>query len=163
MTRKIIIYIISVFVMVLGVNQVAETILPLFDSTQPKNLFVIIVSLISGTFTFFMVWRLIRLNELGRKLVLWLVFVPLTGVALIVFILILPPNSHFAIHIRLLGKLLFDSENNYFLSIIFMFAVLVINLMALFFLGQKETKKIFLPEKADNSAPKANLEQVLKL
>ena len=55
--------------------------------------------------------------------------------------------------------MLFDSENNHLLSIIFMFVLLVINTTALFFLGQKETKKIFLSEKADDIVSKANFEQ----
>ena len=146
MARRVIVYIISALIMVFGIKVILETFLPFFDPTQPKDLLLFVGGLISSAFTFFIVWSLIRLNELGRKLAFWFVFAPLTGAVLIIFILILPPDSHFTIHIRLLGKILFDSENNHLLSFVFMFALLVINSMALFFLGQKETKKIFLSE-----------------
>ncbi len=159
MARRAIIYIISAFIMIFGIKNVLETFLPFFDPTQPKELFLFVSGLISSAFIFFIVWSLVRLNELGRKLAFWFVFVPLTGAVLLIFILILPPDSHFAIHIRFLGKMLFDSENNHLLSIIFMFVLLVINTTALFFLGQKETKKIFLSEKADDIVSKANFEQ----
>ena len=83
MARRAIIYIISAFIMIFGIKNVLETFLPFFDPTQPKELFLFVGGLISSAFTFFIVWSLVRLNELGRKLAFWFVFAPLTGAVLI--------------------------------------------------------------------------------
>ncbi len=142
--------------MIFGVKEAAETIPQLLDPTQPRNLFDIPGSLVGSAFYSFIAWRLIRLNEPGRKPAFWFVFAPLTGMALLAFIPILPPGSHFTIHPRLLGTLLFDSENNHLLSIIFIFTFLILNSMALFFPEQRETKQLFVKDKTDNS-PGADL------
>jgi len=141
MLRKIVLYAISVLFMGLGLLRIWELLLPLIDPTLPR--YFELSSILSGVFFSLVGWGLFKRKESGREFAFWLLFLSLIGIVL-VFGLILSPDSDFVIHIKLFERPLFDSESNYPLSMIFMFLLVVINTLILIFLEQKETKKLFL-------------------
>ena len=150
MTRKIIIYLISIFLMTIAITQIWTVFLPVPASTQPKIIVIDPIQIFMGILFFLAGWNLFRLNDGGRVLAFWLLFIGLAG-NLVVLGLVLPPNSNFAISLKLFGKPFLDSGKNYVSTIIFLSVLLVIDLSILVFLSQKETKKIFMSEAIDTA------------
>jgi hypothetical protein len=86
------------------------------------------------------------LNNFGRILVLGLLSIRVLINALEILWLLLFPQFSFAIGIRpFYGEPFFETENPYLVAII-LFLWLVIALLTLIFLTQKETKNIFMSE-----------------
>lgn len=147
MTRKILIYVISVLMIALGVTQILTFLLPIFDSTEPKIFNVTLVFI--GLLFFLAGWELFALKEAGRELTFWLLFMALMG-NLLAIGFILPSDSHFGVSIRLLGKPILNSKDNYVPTIISLSVLFVINLSIILFISHGETKKIFMPETKNN-------------
>ncbi len=153
MARRIIICVIAIFIIGIGVSAIWRSFLPLLAAKEICSIGESLVGIILYLFTG---WSLLRFNEIGRKLAIWMLVMYLIAI-LIPFVLILPPDSQFSIHPTIFGKPIFDSKNNYLLSIIFLFILLAINSVALLFLEQKETKKMFVKGPIGDS-PEAGLE-----
>ena len=130
-----------------------EVLLPFIDPTK-SNSFEF-SPLLSGVFFCLVGWGLLKRKESEREFAFWSLFLSFLGLVLVLG-LIFPPDSDFAIHIKLFERPLFDSENNYAVSIIFMLFLVVINSLILIFLGQKETKKLFTPTTSDSIETNVN-------
>jgi len=147
MSRKIIIYVISAFIIAMAVAQVWTLFLPVIDSTQPKIFDP--TQLVMGILLFLAGWNLFRLNEGGRVLTFWLLFVALVW-NLLLLGLILPLDSNLGISMKFFGKPVLNSKDNYISIIVSLSALFAINLSIVVFLSLKETKKIFLRKAVDN-------------
>ncbi len=153
MARKVVIYIISIFIMGTGLVRIWTFFLPVFDSSKPKYLDAFL--LLVGIFLFIAGWHLFRLNEFGRELTFWLFFLGLAG-NLLVLGLILPPDSDFAVSMKFVGQTLFDSKSHYFFTVIFLSVSMMLCLSAIIFLSQEKTKKLFMSQPPDNRAARVS-------
>lgn len=153
MSRKTIIYSISVIMICTGLVQIWRFFSPLFGAGKSMNLTLIL----SGAFVLSAGWNLLKLNTTGRELAFWILFMNLLG-GLLVLGFILPVNGIVSINVQFLDKPVFNSVDERLFSIVFLAVFLAIDLSALVFLEQEKTKKLFTPDLVENLTSKADAE-----
>ena len=138
MTKKRMIYIISILTIVVGLAETWSFFLPFFGPGKIKELNPVVCGI--GVLFILAGWGLFRLSEFGRELSFWLWFMSLMW-SLLATVFLLPTEGG-----------LVTSTN--LPAIVFMSVWIVVNLFVVIFLEQRETKKIFVPETADDIASK---------
>ena len=151
MTRKRLVRIIGIFTIIIGLSQFWSFFSPFFDSSKSKVLNPVLI--VIGILFFLSGWGLFRLYEFGLELAFWLWLFNLPGSILTIVFLLPPQKSDFTFLVNFLGQPI----------TIFLCILMIVNLLIVIFLGQRETKNIFSREVANNIVSKANVEQELKL
>ena len=148
MIRKILVAVISLIYMALGLWNFYNSLFPVLSSS---GLFVIrLFPLVGGALAFYAGLTMFRLNEFGRKLVVVLLSIRVVINAL--FILWLPKDGAWLGLGNRLGEIIFRMENPYAYQG-FLFAWIVIALLTIIFLSQRETREIFVPEATSDVEP----------
>jgi hypothetical protein len=141
MKRKIVLRAIAIIFMALGLWYLGLFFWPLIDVTADKNLNP--VYLVFTAFLFQSGFDLFRLKESGRKLVLFLLSIrAIVNLSLLAWSLF-PQSDNFSFFIIFLGKPFLNSENLSLFVVIILAWVLVVLLMMAFLL-QRETREIFV-------------------
>ena len=138
MTRKRMVYIISILTIVVGLAQIWSFFSPIFGPGKIKELNPVLCGI--GVLFLLAGWGLSRLSEFGREVSFWLWFMSLAW-SLLTTVFLLPTE----------GALVTSANLP---TLIFMSLWIIMNLLVVIFLEQKETKKIFIPETAADVASK---------
>jgi len=138
MTRKRMVYIISILTIVVGLAQTWSFFSPIFGPGKNKELNPVLCGI--GVLFLLAGWGLSRLSEFGREVSFWLWFMSLAW-SLLTTVFLLPTE----------GALVTSANLP---TLIFMSLWIIMNLLVVIFLEQKETKKIFIPETAADVASK---------
>jgi hypothetical protein len=142
MTRKRMLYVIAVLSVVVGLAWIWSFLSPVFDPGKPKELNLAL--LIIGALFLRTGWGLFKLSASGLELGFWLWFLSLIGTLLSTAFL-------------LSGKINFAASGSV-LALLFLFAWIVLNLFVVIFLGQTETKRLFVSDPAENASASTNVE-----
>jgi hypothetical protein len=147
MIRKVLVVVISIAYLSLGLWNLGDFFSPILFSSG-----VIVYKLfplVGGTLGLIAGLNLLRLNEFGRKFVLFLLYIraAINTFAIIWIVFIQEPSNTF--ELTFFGKSFFQS-GNHFIGAGIMFVWLVIALLTAVFLSQEETKKIFSLSTIDN-------------
>ena|SRR5215207_5814883 len=138
MTRKRMVYMISILTIVVGLAETWSFFLPFSGPGKIKELNPVVFGI--GVLFILAGWGLSRLSEFGRELSFWLWFMSLVW-SLLATVFLLPTEGD-----------LVTSTN--LPALIFMSLWIVLNLFVVIFLEQKETKKIFMPQATEDVASK---------
>ncbi len=148
MTRKIIVAVIALIYMVLGLLNFYNS---LFSSLSSSDMFVLrLFPLVGGALAFYAGLTMFRLNDIGRQLVVVLLFMRVLINAL--YFLRVPTNDAWLGIENHLGEIIFRIESPYAFQG-FLVAWIVIALLTIILLLQSETKKIFVPETTRDAEP----------
>jgi hypothetical protein len=142
MTRKRMLYVIAVLSIVVGLAWIWSFLSPIADPDKPRELNAVL--LIIGVLFLRTGWGLFMLSGSGLVLGFWLWFLNLVGTLLSTGFL-LSGRINFAV---------FGSV----LAILFLFAWIVLNLFVVIFLGQTETRMLFVSASAENSEASTSAE-----
>ena len=148
MTRKISVVTISLIYMFIGLLNVYYSLIPVLSSS---GTFVIrLFPLVGGALAFHAGLTMFRLNEFGRKLVIFWLFIRVI-INILSILLFLKDGTGFRVE-NYFGETIYRIENPYALPG-FLLAWMLIALLTIIFLSQKETKAIFAPEATKNVEP----------
>src|SRR5258706_16085958 len=148
MTRKISVVTISLIYMFIGLLNVYYSLIPVLSSS---GTFVIrLFPLVVGALAFHAGLTMFRLNEFGRKLVIFWLFIRVI-INILSILLFLKDGTGFRVE-NYFGETIYRIENPYALPG-FLLAWMLIALLTIIFLSQKETKAIFAPEATKNVEP----------
>jgi len=145
--RKLLVMVISIVYVSLGLWNLGDFLFPILLPSGP--IVFKLFPLVGGTFGLIAGLNLLRLNESGRKFVLFLLYIraAINAFAIVWIIFFQEPESKFALTFS--GKTFFKS-GNHFIGAGIILAWLVIALITAAFLSQPESKKIFAPVAMDN-------------
>jgi hypothetical protein len=143
MTRKRMVYIISILTLIVGIAWIWSFLLPILDSSKPIVLNPILA--IFGILFLLTGLGLFRLSEFALESAFWLWFISLMQTILTAFFSLADKSG--------------SATTVNYRAIIFFSVLIAVNLFVVIFLGQKETKKLFAQEEVGNDS--ANVEQEL--
>jgi hypothetical protein len=135
MTRRRTLFIVAALTILGGSAQIWSFLSPMFDPNKPKVLDP--VQLILGTLFLLVGWGLFRRNEFALEMGFWLWFMSLIWSALST--------------VFFLGGIdnLADFRN--LMAVLFLSLLILMQLLVIIFLGQKETKRLFFPDSAESA------------
>src|SRR5688572_26060742 len=136
MTRQRMLLLISVLTVLVGVGWIWSFLSPVFDPNAPKVLNPVLVLL--GTVFLLVGWGLFRRNEFALELGFWSWFTGLILNALSTAFLLSEIGS------------LANVRN--LIAVLFFSGLIAVQLFVVIFLGQKETKRLFISDSAKNAA-----------
>ena len=141
MIRKILVAAIALIYMVLGILNFFEALLPVLSSS---GLFVLKpFSLVGSALGFYAGLTMFRLNEFGRKLVVLLLSIRI--IMNVMLILWLPADTAGLGVENRLGEIIYSIESPYAYQG-FLFVWIVIGLLTIIFLSQRQTRELFVSE-----------------
>jgi hypothetical protein len=150
MIRKILIVLISLIFILGGLWNIVEFFAPILSA--PGQIVLKIVPLVGGVLGLYAGLGLFRNHEFGRKFVLVLLYIRVAINALMISWWFYTMKSSAWLRVRIFDEEIYRFGNPYAYPVVF-FAWIVIALLAIIFLSQKETRRIFAPEttRDDNS------------
>jgi hypothetical protein len=142
MTRKTLVNAISIIYMVLGLLNFSTALFPTFSSS---GLFVIkLFPLVGGALALYAGLAMLRLSDFGRQFVIILLSIRvLTNVWALFYL-----KGGAWLGLNYLGEQIYRIENRYAYPV-FLLVWMVVALLTITFLSQRETKTIFTQETAD--------------
>lgn len=139
MTRKTLVAVIALVYMVTGLLRFCNSWAP-----TPSELYVFnFYALIGGVLALYAGFAMLRLNELGRKLVVILLSIRVI-MNLLLILRVIQVGTELGVENRF-REIVYRIENPYAFPV-FLVVWIIIAVLAILFLSQKETKAIFVPE-----------------
>ncbi len=152
--RKNLVTAFSIIYMVLGLLTFVNSLFPYSSSPgfiviRFEFVAINLFSLISGVMAFYAGMTMLRLYEFGRKFVIMLLSIRMAANALAIVQFFLYRQDGAWLGLSYLGEQIYRIENRYAYPVLLVVGIIVA-LLSITFLSQRETKKIFTQEIIDN-------------